>query len=88
MVFDATEGNGRFCRIQCQRGKETSIPLRKDSESQSKEQKQVQHCTNLPLQVTSPAHSELGKTGPRVRVNVIAHREKKENEKTGKTDTE
>ena len=26
--------------------------------------KKVQHCTNLPLQITIPAHSEQGKTGP------------------------
>ena len=25
---------------------------------------QLQHCTNLPLRVTLPAHTEQGKTGP------------------------
>ena len=46
MVFDAAERNGRFDRIQCQRNKEsssrekreTSIPLQKNSKSQSKKQ--------------------------------------------------
>ena len=46
MTFDAAERNGRFYRIQCQRSREqqqkkeegTSIPMQKDSESQSKRQ--------------------------------------------------
>ena len=43
MAFDVAERNGRFGRIQCQRSEESSsrgksIPLQKDSESQSKKQ--------------------------------------------------
>ena len=47
----------------------------------------VQHCTDLSLQVTLPAHTQQGKIElglTRVRVNVAAHQEKKENEKTCK----
>ena len=45
----------------------------------------MQHCTDLPRQATFPAHTEQGKTGPRVRMNVAAHQGKEKNEKTGKT---
>ena len=38
---------------------------------------QVQHFTNLPSQITFPAHTEQGKIG----MNVTAHQQKK-NEKT------
>ena len=41
---------------------------------------QVQHCTDLPHQVMFPAHTELGKMGPRVRMNVAAYQEKEKNE--------
>ena len=44
----------------------------------------MQHCTDLPGQVTFPAHAKQGKTGTRVRMNVAAHQEKEKNEKTGK----
>ena len=30
------------------------------------ELEKVQHCTDLPLQVTFPAHTEKGRTGPRL----------------------
>ena len=45
---------------------------------------QVQHCTDLPLQVAFPVHTEQGKVGVRIGMNVAAHQEKKKNEKTGK----
>ena len=38
VAFDAAERNGRFDCIQSQRGKETSIPMQKDSENQSNRQ--------------------------------------------------
>ena len=44
---------------------------------------QVQHCTDLPRQVTFLAHTEQGKMGARVGMNITAHQEKKET-KTGK----
>ena len=44
----------------------------------------MQHCTDLPRQVTFPAHTEHGKMGPGVEMNVTAHQEKKENEETKK----
>ena len=45
---------------------------------------QVQHCTDLPRQVTFSAHTEQAKMGPRVGMNVTAHQEKEENEETKK----
>ena len=44
----------------------------------------MQHCTDLPRQVTFPAHTEQGKMGARVRINVTAHQEKEKNEETKK----
>ena len=46
---------------------------------------QLQHCADLPHQVTFPAHT-AGKDGARVGMNVTAHQEKEKNEetKTGK----
>ena len=46
---------------------------------------QVQHCTDLPRQVTFPAH-RAGKDGAMVGMNAVAHLEKKKNEerKAGK----
>ena len=46
---------------------------------------QVQHCTDLPCQVTFPVH-RAGRDGPRVGMNITAHQEKETNEetKTGK----
>ena len=49
LVFDATERNGKLGRIQCRRNKESSstrkkegsIPLQKDSESQSERQSRL-----------------------------------------------
>ena len=43
----------------------------------------MQHCTDLPRQVTFPPHAE---DGARVGMNVIAHQEKEKNKetKTGK----
>ena len=43
----------------------------------------MQHCTELTRQVTFPAHTEQGKDGARVGMNVTAHLEKK-NEETKK----
>ena len=45
---------------------------------------QAQHCTDLPRQVTFPVHTEQGKDGARVGMNVTAHQEKEENEDTKK----
>ena len=42
----------------------------------------MQHCTDLPRQVTFPAHTKHGKDGTKVRMNVADHQEK--NQKTGK----
>ena len=46
----------------------------------------MQHCTDLPRQVTFPAHTEQGKMGPELGINVTAHqkKEKSEETKTGK----
>ena len=47
----------------------------------------LEHCTNLPRQVTIPAHTEQGKMdGARVGMNVTPHQKKEKNEemKTGK----
>ena len=46
----------------------------------------MQHCTDLPRQVTFPGSAPwTGKDGKRVRMNVAAHQKKeKKNEKTGK----
>ena len=43
---------------------------------------QVQHCTDLPRQVTFPAHTEQGKHGARVGMNVTAQQEKEKNKET------
>ena len=40
----------------------------------------MQHCTDLPSQITFPAH----KDGTKVTINVAAHQEKEKIEKTGK----
>ena len=47
----------------------------------------MQHCTDLPRQVTFPAHTEQGKDGTRVRINVAAHQKKEKNQKTAKRKT-
>ena len=44
----------------------------------------MQHCTDLPRQVTFPAHTEQGKMRARVGMNVTAHQEKEKNEETKK----
>ena len=42
-----------------------------------------QHCTDLPRQVTFPAHTEQEKTGQGLGLNVAAH-QKEKNQKTAK----
>ena len=44
----------------------------------------MQHCTDLPRQVTFPANNKQGKDRTRVKMNVAAHQEKEKNEKTFK----
>ena len=39
---------------------------------------QAQHCTDLPRQVTFPAHTEQGKMGPGLGINVTAHQQNEE----------
>ena len=45
---------------------------------------QAQHCTDLPCQVTFPAHTEQGKDEARVGMNATTHQEKEANEETKK----
>ena len=47
----------------------------------------MQHSTDLPRQVTFPAHTGQGKIGVGVRMNVTAHQEKEKNEETKKGKT-
>ena len=42
----------------------------------------MQHCTDLPRQVTFAAHTEQKKDGSRVGMNATAHQEKEKNEET------
>ena len=44
----------------------------------------MQHCTDLPRQVTFSSAHIAGKDGAMVGMNVTAHQEKKENEETKK----
>ena len=46
--------------------------------------KQVQHCTDLPLQVTFSAHTEQGENWVRVWVNVTVPEKQKESKNTGR----
>ena len=43
-----------------------------------------QHCTDLTRQVTFAVHTEQGKNGTRVRINVTTHQEKEKNRETKK----
>ena len=40
------------------------------------------HCTDLPCEVTFPVHTEQGKDGARVGMNVTTHQEKKKKKET------